>query len=443
MRGLRTLALVVVAVALLTAPTASARGFNDGYVGCSDSDNCVPFDLETHAPGPAITILPEGDYPYDATMTPDGNEVWIVGNSGDAVAVIDVATNTVTHRIPVNDYPNSVCFSDDMSIAVVSSRNDDVVTIIDTATYTVTGTLDVTTGSGGTYDGPGQLALDPVSGNIYAVDWYADDIYEIAPDASSVIRSATIGASMWQLVVDPDGVYIYVTDRSTDVVRVVDRATLTEVTTIAVGDDPWGIDVTLDGSQLVVACEDNNSVYVIDTDDWETTQIFLEANADPRDVDICDEQGYAYVAGGKLSSIPTTYVYVIEPTTYSLKSSFAVEFGTNANVIAVQEQMTSWNTGIEEPEVAPGVELRCHPNPFNPKTTVSYHLTEAVSVELAVYDVAGRRVAVLDRGERIAGDHAATWDGMTDEGTPASTGIYFLRLDAGGATRTVKAALLK
>ena len=120
---------------------------------------------------------------------------------------------------------------------------------------------------------------------------------------------------------------------------------------------------------------------------------------------------------------------------------FAVEFGTNANVIAVQEQTTSWITSVPEVPVA-RLGLSCFPNPFNPKTTVSYHLPEAAEVELAVYDVAGRRVIVLDAGVREAGDHTATWDG-TVAGSTAATGVYFVRLTAGDATRTVKVALLK
>ncbi len=428
-------------LAVLASGTAAfAQLEGDGYIGCSTSDDCVPFDLETHAPSSSIDLLPEGDYPYDATVCPDGSEVWICGNSGDGVIVIDTTTNVITHRITVGDKPNSICFTDDGFKALVSSRDDDEVSIIDTRTYTVTGTLPVGTGSGGsTYDGPGNMALDPVSKNIYALDWYDDHLYEIAPDASEVLDAVVIGSSCWQLVVDPDGEYIYVTDRGTDQVRVIDQETLTEVTAIAVGDDPWGIDVTLDGAYLVVACEDNSSAYVIDTGSWAVTQIFLEAGADPRDVDIRDDQGYAYIAGGTAAS--GTRVYVVEPSTHSLKSSFLVEYGGNANVIAVQEQTTSWITGVPEVPVA-RLGLSCFPNPFNPKTTVSYHIPEAAEVELAVYDVAGRRVIVLDAGVREAGDHVATWDGEV-AGHAAATGVYFVRLTAGDATRTIKAALLK
>jgi YVTN family beta-propeller protein len=423
---------------------AQAAAQSDGYVGCSTTDNCIPFDLATYTPGPAIDLLPEGDYPYDATINPHGTEVWICGCTGDGVIVIETATNTVSHRIQVGNYLNGVVFTDDGSLALVSSRDDDLVYVVDTSTYTVTGTLDVTTGSGGTtYDGPGNMALDPVSRNIYAVDYYDDTIFEIAPDASSVLRSAEIGNSIWQLVVDPLGRYIYVTDRNTDEVRVIDQVTLSEIRRVAVGDDPWGIDVTLDGSALVVACEDVSSVYVIDTGEWSVTPIQLEAGADPRDVDILDSAGYAYVAGGQATTTGTR-VYVIEIGTATLKDAFTPTGGGNANVVAVQAQVTSAMTAVPDgASVAPAVRLDCYPNPFNPALSVTYHLAEASEVELSVYNAAGRLVATLDKGAREAGEHHALWPGLDSDGREAATGVYFVRLEAGGDIVTEKSVLLK
>ena len=254
---MKTLLLVLLAVALATCIAASLAApaiADDGYVACSNSDDVIPFDLLTYAVGTAIPLPAAYPYPYDATMSPDGTEVWVPDASGDHVVVIDVATNTITHTIPVGEYPNSVVFTDDGSTALVSARDGDYVTLIKTSDYSITDSLYVLTGSGGTYDGPGNMALDPVSKNIYALDWFDDTLYEIDENASTVLRSVDIADGAWQLVVDPGGVYIYVTDRGTDQVRVIDRATLSEVTTGAVGYDPWGIDVTLDGSQLVVAC---------------------------------------------------------------------------------------------------------------------------------------------------------------------------------------------
>lgn len=63
---------------------------------------------------------------------------------------------------------------------------------------------------------------------------------------------------------------------------------------------------------------------------------------------------------------------------------------------------------------------------------IRYALPEPAEVRLAVFDVAGRRVAEVASGVRAAGEHRASWDGGG-----LSAGVYFLRLTAGGASRSV------
>jgi hypothetical protein len=84
-----------------------------------------------------------------------------------------------------------------------------------------------------------------------------------------------------------------------------------------------------------------------------------------------------------------------------------------------------------------------YPNPFNPATTVSFDLDGRTHVTLAVYDVAGRRVAILEDGVMDAGRYEAAWNGTTDTGGMASSGIYFCRLVAGNTVDIKKMVLLK
>jgi hypothetical protein len=73
-----------------------------------------------------------------------------------------------------------------------------------------------------------------------------------------------------------------------------------------------------------------------------------------------------------------------------------------------------------------------YPNPFNPSTRVAYALAEPSAVTLAVYDVLGRRVAVLENERQDAGYYEAEWNGRNDAGLAVSSGIYFCRIDASG-----------
>jgi hypothetical protein len=72
------------------------------------------------------------------------------------------------------------------------------------------------------------------------------------------------------------------------------------------------------------------------------------------------------------------------------------------------------------------------PNPSSAASRVDYTLAGTQSVDIAVYDVAGRRVRSIESGVRGAGQHWADWDGRADNGFAVASGIYFFRLRSGG-----------
>ena len=95
---------------------------------------------------------------------------------------------------------------------------------------------------------------------------------------------------------------------------------------------------------------------------------------------------------------------------------------------------------------ATGATARLHqnvPNPLNPSTRIDYELTTACQVELAVFDVQGRRVATLVSQRQDAGRRSVVWDGRDDTGRSAATGVYFYRLQAGAYSETRQMVLVK
>jgi hypothetical protein len=79
-----------------------------------------------------------------------------------------------------------------------------------------------------------------------------------------------------------------------------------------------------------------------------------------------------------------------------------------------------------------------NPNPFNPKTVLSFELRAGSRVSLEVYDNAGRMIVKLVDGWRDAGSHQATFDGSN-----LASGIYLYCLTAGLEHATGKMVLLK
>lgn len=68
------------------------------------------------------------------------------------------------------------------------------------------------------------------------------------------------------------------------------------------------------------------------------------------------------------------------------------------------------------------------PNPFNPRTEISFDLARAGKVRLDIFDVRGRRVVMLADEGFEAGRHQLMWNGQDSQGRPVSSGTYLYRL---------------
>ena len=99
-------------------------------------------------------------------------------------------------------------------------------------------------------------------------------------------------------------------------------------------------------------------------------------------------------------------------------------------------------TGFDEtPIAALQPKLRVSPNPFTTRTEIRYRVVDGSALELAVYDVAGRRIRLLTSRAQNPGDHTLVWDGTDSSGQHAASGVYFCRLTTGGKSCTVRVVL--
>ncbi len=82
------------------------------------------------------------------------------------------------------------------------------------------------------------------------------------------------------------------------------------------------------------------------------------------------------------------------------------------------------------------------PNPFNPTTVIPFTLNQRGHVTLAVYDVLGRRVALLVDGEIAEGSHSVRWDASAGD-SPIASGVYLVRLERLGVSVSRRILLAK
>jgi hypothetical protein len=95
--------------------------------------------------------------------------------------------------------------------------------------------------------------------------------------------------------------------------------------------------------------------------------------------------------------------------------------------------------GIEEAQKAKDLFLLSnYPNPFNAATLISYRLDKPGPVNLAIYDILGRKIETLIDSEEEAGYHEIIWDAGE-----FSSGLYFYKITAGGYSNIKKMLLVK
>lgn len=64
-----------------------------------------------------------------------------------------------------------------------------------------------------------------------------------------------------------------------------------------------------------------------------------------------------------------------------------------------------------------------YPNPFNPETIIPFELPESSEVRLEIYDLLGRRLAILTDQVYETGRHEVLWNAAN-----AASGVYIIRM---------------
>ena len=113
----------------------------------------------------------------------------------------------------------------------------------------------------------------------------------------------------------------------------------------------------------------------------------------------------------------------------------------DVRVVTDQGSSGSWRIEVEAGERDPfaGPEAagdsgfgRPFPAPFNAAVTIPFSVAVSGPVRISVHNLMGQRVRVLRDGWSQAGVHQVGWDGRTDSGAEAASGVYWALLRTGG-----------
>lgn len=122
-------------------------------------------------------------------------------------------------------------------------------------------------------------------------------------------------------------------------------------------------------------------------------------------------------------------------------TGYAYGQGTNKDLLTVCYQVETSSAVNDLPGAA--VLSDPWPNPFNPRVNFSFDLTNSAPVQLAIFDLQGRRVRTLVARTLGEGPHSASWDGRDRVGRAMPAGVYLAIMESGNTRNSRKVVLAK
>lgn len=101
------------------------------------------------------------------------------------------------------------------------------------------------------------------------------------------------------------------------------------------------------------------------------------------------------------------------------------DINVNQQIFALEGQQI---TGTKEPVLPVLTTLSNYPNPFTDSTSFEFELKKEAAIELAVFDLKGKKLAKISSGRYNSGIHNIAWNGELSNGQHIPPGVYVLTL---------------
>ena len=98
----------------------------------------------------------------------------------------------------------------------------------------------------------------------------------------------------------------------------------------------------------------------------------------------------------------------------------------------------------DEVPATSNIDLKCFPNPFNPRVTIELNIPNNSPASVELYNLKGEKVRTLHSGLLPNGlRHGMTWNGKNDQGENLASGVYLVQVKAGGKSVGQKITLVR
>ena len=246
-----------------TVVPALAQGLKSGNLLVANQEDASAslIDLRTDA----MKLIHVGIGPHEAQISPSGRigVVTIYGQrpAGNELAVIDIASGTVTRTISLGEYtrPHGVVFmpGDETRVVVTSETTQNVV-LVNIAQGTVEGAIP--TGAKGSH----MAAITADGKRVWTSNVGSGGVSEIDLTGKTLVRAIQVAPQVEGVAVTPNGKLVFAGSNTDGTVSILDAQTGAVVDTLRGFKLPYRLAVSADGSMAIACDPDGGAIHVID-----------------------------------------------------------------------------------------------------------------------------------------------------------------------------------
>lgn len=471
------------------------------YVTNANSNDVAVIDVVPGSPtfNEVIDRIPVGLNPLGIAITPDGSRIYVAELTSKSVTVIDAdpasgSFNNVVARVSTESGNRAVEVSPDGALAFVTGTLGVAILDIDPVSDAFNSVVARVSRESGTRD----VAVAP-DGTFAFATTIEGEILVIAIDPASdapyqVVARTSRESGARSVEVSPDGTLVYATNFETGTVSVYrfgltagpavsgaladagqgdDPVTgaafgLTLVDTIPVGTNPEGLVFSPKANVVLVANSGSDDVSVIKFAPTAEDLLLLVVEQIEAIEGLNLGQKIALVVRIK-GALRLLERGNTRAGTKLLESAIRkidrlvwrglLDTDTGQRLIDdIQRAIdqlngisASWGESLAElaTEIVPDEFALTpnYPNPFTTTTTLGFDIPDLeqgrVQVEMRVYNLLGQAVATLVDKEMTPGRYEATWNGRYASGDDAASGVYLIKMTAGGYQQVRKVVLVR
>jgi PQQ-dependent catabolism-associated beta-propeller protein len=248
------------AALLMSASLAHAQGI--AFVSSEKDHALAVLDLAT------LTVtgtIPTCKRPRHLQLMPDRKQLMVACGDGNAADLIDIATRKSVRRLNLGDDPEAFDLSPDGKTLYVSNEDEGALSIIDIASGKLTASVPVG-------KEPEGVKVSPDGKTVWVTSEVANLVHVIDTASAKVVRHVKVGARPRRFALTPDGSQLWVSNEMSASVSVLSTRDYSLIDTIefkvpgarSTDITPVGLAMTHDGKRAFVALGRANHVAFVD-----------------------------------------------------------------------------------------------------------------------------------------------------------------------------------